>query len=162
MEASYRIYDQSNSNRCITPSDIIHYMNMSIMAVLFCEPDMHKEFNRIANAFMQIITSDISGKSKYKDKPVFSHYVLSDLNGFLTCDIDHLKILSYKRHNTNRNSTQEEPYHWWAFPYDYLVYEDELLKVYNGETDHYEVDKSISPTVQDLMVAIELKVMELE
>ena len=37
-----------------------------------------------------------------------------------------------------------------------------LMRILNGEISQYEIDKTISSEVQDLMVAIELKAIELE
>ena len=43
-----------------------------------------------------------------------------------------------------------------------LFYEDELIKVLKGEKDHYEVDKTISPEICDIMTAVEVRAIELE
>ena len=41
-------------------------------------------------------------------------------------------------------------------------HKDGLIKVLKGEKDHYEVDKTISPEICDIMTAVEVRAIELE
>ncbi|MCH5349532.1 MAG: hypothetical protein J1E40_09430, partial [Oscillospiraceae bacterium] len=72
-------------------------------------------------------------------------------------DLKHMEKLSHVRSHASRNNPGVHDYHFEIFPYDYFKYEDELLKILRGETDHYEVNKNISPEICKMMIDIELR-----
>ena len=160
MEISDRL-QHSGKIQSYFSFDIIQSMNMALLAELFNEKALYKSFfeDTISrkNSYYAELKKDNDGKM-----PKGSHYILDDLGGFLSGDIEHMEKLSYVREHTHRNSRKDDPYHYSVFPYDNFAYEDELLKVLRGEIKYYEIDKSISHEVCDMMTAIELRAIELK
>ena len=145
--------------------DIIESMNLALLAKLFHDEDLYLQF-----CIDTLEKYDIHKRNFIKrnseeawNKSIPTHYILKeDINGFLSADLEHMEILSNKRKKTRKNTQKEFPYHWSYFPYNYFNYEDELIKVLKGEKDHYEVDKTISPEICDIMTAVEVRAIELE
>lgn len=140
---------------------VVESMNLALCAKLFNEDDMYKQFCSDANERL-VIWFKVLKKSNGGELPKGGHYILDDLDGFLSGDIKYMEKLSSVRKKASRSNPGYNAYHFECFPYDYLKYEDELIKIINGETYHYEVDKTISPEVCDMMTAIELRAIELE
>ena len=162
MEESYRLNFEATNARFVSSPDVLKMMNMSLLAYLFNEKSLYFDFCKTTNNYLNKVINDMNPYGINGMNNIMSHYILGNLNSILSCDISHIMLLSNKRHNTHPNSRKEEPYHWWFFPCEYLIFEDELLRILNGEISQYEIDKTISSEVQDLMVAIELKAIELE
>lgn len=139
-----------------TPSQVVEAMNLALLSKLFREESMYKQFCEDAKTRCEIWYKILKKGNRGK-LPKDGHYILDDLEGFLSGDLKHLEKLSSVRKNTRRNNSGDDAYHFEEFPYDYLKYEDELLKILKGEIDHYEVDKTISPEICDMMAAIELR-----
>ena len=157
MEIVYRLW--CPSGKSTSPETIVPNMNMALVALLFNENAMYSTF---ANECRYTLDWYLrTSKSKDEKLRRMDHYILSDLEGFLSADVIHLEKLMDVRLNISRRRYNIH-YHWGWYPYDFLPYEELLLKIRNGVIDHYEIDKTISPEVQDLMVAIELKAIELE
>ncbi|MDE7279602.1 MAG: hypothetical protein K2N26_07755 [Oscillospiraceae bacterium] len=140
---------------------VVESMNLALCAKLFNEDDMYKRFCSDANERLGIWFKVLK-KSNDGELPKDGHYITDDLEGFLGGDLKHMEKLSSVRKKASRSNLGYNAYHFECFPYDYLKYEDKLIKILNGETDHYEVDKTISPEVCDMMTAIELRAIELE
>ena len=143
-----------------TPRNVVDSMNLALVAKLFRENAMYEQFYEDSIERLAV-WHKVAKKSNGGKTPKGGHYILDDLEGFLSCDLEHMEKLSYIRKHSRRNNPGMHDYHFESFPYDYLKYEDELLKILKGETDHYEVDKTISPEICDMMVAIELRADEL-
>ncbi len=141
--------------------DAIISMNMALVAQLFNENALYEEYCNDARERLNFWFDSLK-KINNEKLPKGEHYILNDLEGFLSGDLEHMKILSSVRKCTSRSNLGVNSYHFEYFPYDYLKYEDELIKVLNGEIDHYDVDKTISPEVCDMMTAVELRAIELE
>lgn len=141
--------------------DAVMSMNMALMAKLFNEIDLYKQYCYDAKERLDFWLGSLR-KCNNKKLPKGEHYILNDLEGFLSGDLEHMKKLSNVRKYTSRSNLGVNSYHFEYFPYDYLKYEDELIKVLNGEIDNYEVDKTISHEICDMMTAIELRAIELE
>lgn len=141
--------------------DAVMSMNMALMAKLFNENDLYKQYCNDARERLNFWFDSLKKINNGK-LPNGEHYILNDLEGFLSGDLEHMKKLSNVRKCTSRSKMGVNSYHFEYFPYDYLKYEDELIKILNGEADHYEVDKTISPEICDMMTAIELRAIELE
>ena len=142
--------------------DIIESMNLALLAKLFNDEDLYLQFCTDTLEKYDIHKRNFIKRNSEEAWNKESHYILDDINGILSADLEYMEILSNKRKNTRKNSQKEFPYHWSYFPYNDFKYEDELIKVLKGEIDHYEVDKTISPEICDMMVAIELRAIELE
>lgn len=161
MSIRYRDYisQRDNWSNC---SDIVEFMNMALMARLFEEQELYKHFCTESLNKREIwyegLKKDNGGKLPKMDKC----YFLVDLEKILSADLESMEMLSQKRFAPKRTKDRLLIYHWTEFPYDYFVYEDELIKVLKGEIDHYDVDKTISPEICDMMVAIELRALDLE
>lgn len=161
MSIRYRDYisQRDNWSNC---SDIVEFMNMALMARLFEEQELYKHFCTESLNKREIwyegLKKDNGGKLPKMDKC----YFLVDLEKILSADLESMEMLSQKRFAPKRTKDRLLIYHWTEFPYDYFVYEDELIKVLKGEIDHYDVDKTISPAICDMMVAIELRALDLE
>lgn len=156
MEYSERLNwcDASGSAINITDADVIEEMNMALLAKLFNDQQLHDfYFNRALEMFADC-------KKRYAEH--FSkHFIFSHFQEFLSGQCERMKELKDVRANTRRNNYKQFPHHYDVFPYDYFCYEEELIKILKGEIDHYDVDKTISPEVCDMMVAIELRADEL-
>lgn len=159
MSIRYRDYisQRDNWSNC---SDILEFMNMALMARLFEEQELYKHFCTESLNKREIwyegLKKDNGGKLPKMDKC----YFLVDLEKILSADLESMEMLSQKRFAPKRTKDRLLIYHWTEFPYDYFVYEDELIKVLKGEIDHYDVDKTISPEICDMMVAIELRALD--
>ena len=159
MSIRYRDYisQRDNWSNC---SDIVEFMNMALMARLFEEQELYKHFCTESLNKREIwyegLKKDNGGKLPKMDKC----YFLVDLEKILSADLESMEMLSQKRFAPKRTKDRLLIYHWTEFPYDYFVYEDELIKVLKGEIDHYDVDKTISPEICDMMVAIELRALD--
>lgn len=163
MEMSIRYRDYiSQRNNWSCGFDIVEFMNMALMARLFEEQELYKHFCAESLNKREIwydgLKKDNGGKLPKLDK----YYYLVDLEKILSADLESMEMLSQKRFAPKRKKDRLFIYHWTLFPYDYFVYEDELIKVLKGEIDHYDVDKTISPEICDMMVAIELRALDLE
>ena len=155
MEMSSRYRNSSRST--LTTSHIVESINLALLSKLFDEEAMYKQFCIDAKEKCNIWHKYLKERNEWF-LPKDSHYILDDLDGFLSGDLEHMEQLSYKRAHTHRNSQKEFPYHWSVFPYDDFKYEDELIKILKGETDRYEIDKTISPEICQMMIDIELRV----
>ncbi len=161
MSIRYRDYisQRDNWSNC---SDIVEFMNMALMARLFEEQELYKHFCTESLNKREIwyegLKKDNGGKLPKMDKC----YFLVDLEKILSADLESMEMLSQKRFAPKRTKDRLLIYHWTEFPYDHFVYEDELIKVLKGEIDHYDVDKTISPEICDMMIAIELRALDLE
>ena len=144
-----------------TPSRVVNSMNLALLSKLFNEDNMYDRFCEDARKRRDIWYKVIK-KSNGGKMPEVKHYILNDLDGYLNCDLEHIEKLCYVREHTHRNSRKDDPYQWTVFPYDYFKYEHELLKLLKGEIDHYAVEKTISPEICDMMVAVEVRVYEIE
>lgn len=159
MSIRYRDYisQRDNWSNC---SDIVEFMNMALMARLFEEQELYKHFCAESLNKREIwydgLKKDNGGKLPKMDKC----YFLVDLEKILSADLESMEMLSQKRFAPKRKKDKLFIYHWTEFPYDHFVYEDELIKVLKGEIDHYDVDKTISPEICDMMVAIELRALD--
>ncbi len=159
MSIRYRDYisQRDNWSGC---SDIVEFMNMALMARLFEEQELYKHFCTESLNKREIwyegLKKDNGGKLPKMDKC----YFLVDLEKILSADLESMEMLSQKRFAPKRTKDRLLIYHWTEFPYDHFVYEDELIKVLKGEIDHYDVDKTISPEICDMMVAIELRALD--
>ncbi len=146
MSIRYRDYisQRDNWSNC---SDIVEFMNMALMARLFEEQELYKHFCTESLNKREIwyegLKKDNGGKLPKMDKC----YFLVDLEKILSADLESMEMLSQKRFAPKRTKDRLLIYHWTEFPYDYFVYEDELIKVLKGEIDHYDVDKTISPEI---------------
>ncbi len=163
MEMSIRYRDYiSQRDNWSCGFDIVEFMNMALMARLFEEQELYKHFCAESLNKREIwydgLKKDNGGKLPKLDK----YYYLVDLEKILSADPESMEMLSQKRFAPKRKKDRLFIYHWTLFPYDYFVYEDELIKVLKGEIDHYDVDKTISPEICDMMVAIELRALDLE
>lgn len=161
MEMSIRYRDYiSQRNNWSCGFDIVEFMNMALMARLFEEQELYKHFCAESLNKREIwydgLKKDNGGKLPKLDK----YYYLVDLEKILSADLESMEMLSQKRFAPKRKKDRLFIYHWTLFPYDYFVYEDELIKVLKGEIDHYDVDKTISPEICDMMVAIELRALD--
>ena len=157
MEIAYRLRKPKGKSK--SPETIIMNMNMALLSYLFNEYEMYIAFAEESKYTLKWYVDNSSNMSQRLKR--LDHYIFCDLDGFLNVDPIHLEKLLYVRKNISRRNDPIK-YHWGRFPFDFLSYEEELLKIKNGVIDHYEIDKTISPEVQDLMVAIELKAIELE
>lgn len=133
--------------------DSVQSLNMALMAKLFNENALYEQFCCDARERLDIWLNDL----KKLNRKRLEDYILDDLEGFLSGDLEHMEKLSYVR----KHAEPDETHHFEYFPYDYLKYEDELIKILKGETERYEVDKTISPEICDMMTAVELRAMEL-
>lgn len=163
MEMSIRYRDYiSQRDNWSCGFDIVEFMNMALMARLFEEQELYKHFCTESLNKREIwydgLKKDNGGKLPKLDK----YYYLVDLDKILSADLESMEMLSQKRFAPKRKKDRLFIYHWTLFPYDHFVYEDELIKVLKGEIDHYDVDKTISPAICDMMVAIELRALDLE
>ncbi len=161
MEMSIRYRDYiSQRDNWSCGFDIVEFMNMALMARLFEEQELYKHFCAESLNKREIwydgLKKDNGGKLPKLDK----YYYLVDLEKILSADLESMEMLSQKRFAPKRKKDKLFIYHWTLFPYDHFVYEDELIKVLKGEIDHYDVDKTISPEICDMMVAIELRALD--
>ena len=165
MEISNRFMNFTRLGKAFPSADkVIESLNLALLAKLFNDEDLYLQFgidtlemyDMHKRNFIKFDSEEAWNKS------VRTHYILEDINGFLSADLEHMEILSNKRKKTRKNTQKEFPYHWSYFPYNYFNYEDELIKVLKGEKDHYEVDKTISPEICDIMTAVEVRAIELE
>lgn len=164
---AFQLYETSDRlchseiKNSIDSYDVVSLMNMALVARLFNENALYEQYccdaNERLDLWFKILKKLNNGKL-----PKGKHYILSDLGGFLSGDLEHMKKLSRVRTCTSRRNPGVNLYHFECFPYDYFAYEDELIKVLNGESDHYKVDKTISHEVCEMMTAIELRAIELE
>ena len=158
----YRNFTKEGIAYRSSSDDIIESMNLALLAKLFNDEDLYLQFCTDTLEKYSIHKRNFIKRNSEEAWNKESHYILDDINGILSADLEYMEILSNKRKNTRKNSQKEFPYHWSYFPYDDFKYEDELIKVLKGEIDHYEVDKTISPEICDMMAAIELRAIELE
>lgn len=134
-------------------------MNLALMAKLFDEDELYQQLCRDAEKRLSIWCDMI--RDKNGNVPLDNDYVLSDLSGLLSGDLEHMEKLSYVRKHKHRSRSHSK-YHFHRFPYDFLKYEDELIKILKGEVDHYSIDKTISPEICDMMTAVELRALEFD
>lgn len=134
-------------------------MNLALMAKLFGEEELYRQLCGDAERRLDLVIADFKDENGNLPKD-WGDYILDDLSGFLSGDLEHMEKLSYVRKHTNRHSKNK--YHFERFPYDFLKYEDELIKILKGEADHYNIDKTISPEICDMMTAVELRALELD
>ncbi len=162
-EISNRLLNFTEKGKEYPSADkVIESLNLALLAKLFGDENLYERFcqDTLQNYDMHKQNFIKLNSEEAWNKSVHTHYILEDINGFLSADLKHMEILSVKRKETRKNSQKEFPYHWSYFPYDCFNYEDELIKVLKEKTDHYEVDKTISPEICDMMVAIELRADE--
>ncbi|MDE7294044.1 MAG: hypothetical protein K2N72_06440 [Oscillospiraceae bacterium] len=157
----YDRFEHSGIRKFYFSEDVVLSMNMALMAKLFNENALYEQYCSDARERLDFWFGSLKKNNNGK-LPKGSHYILDDLEGFLTGNSEHMKKLSSVRKHARRNNPGENVYHFESFPYDYLKYEDELIKILNGEADRYEVDKTISPEICDMMTAVELRAIELE
>lgn len=141
-------------------ADIVQYMNMALMARLFEEQGLYKQYCSESLKKREIWYKGLKKSHGGKLPKLDKYYYLVDLEKILSADLASMEMLSQKRFAPKRKKDRLFIYHWTEFPYDYFVYEDELIKVLKGELDHYDVDKTISPEICDMMVAIELRALD--
>ena len=141
--------------------DAIISMNMALVAQLFNENALYEEYCNDARERLKLWLDSLK-EINNGNLPKGEHYILNDLEGFLSGDLKHMKTLSNVRKSAIRSNPGVYSYHFEYFPYDYLKYEDELIKVLNGEIEHYDVDKTISSGVCDMMTAVELRAIEID
>ena len=136
--------------------DAVKSLNMALLAKLFNEDELYESFCEDAEKrrdyFYNMLKKGNGGKMPDGEE----NYILADLKGFLKGDKEHLEKLSAVRKKRHLNNDDDNYYHYEFFPKDELIYEDELLKIINREIDHYDIDKTISPEICDVMVAAEL------
>lgn len=137
--------------------DAVMSMNMALMSKLFDENDLYEHYCNDARERLNFWFDSLKKLNNGK-LPKGEHYILNDLEGFISGDLEHMEKLSYIR----KNAVPDDTCHFEYFPYDHLKYEDELIKILKGETERYEVDKTISPEICDMMTAVELRAIELE
>ena len=156
MEYSERLNwcNASGSVINITDADVIEEMNMALLSKLFNDQQLHDFYFDRASEMFECC------KKRYKEQ--FSkHFIFSNFQEFLSGKYKCMQELKDVRANTRRNNYKQFPHHYDVFPYDYFCYEDELINIFKGEKDHYEIDKTISPEICDMMVEIELRADEL-
>ena len=162
----YEIHDRL----CTKPFDwgyefyqAVESLNMALMAKLFEEEDMYKSFCEDTKIRYDSRTSYVLKENKGKMPKSKPDEFYDDLTAFLKGDKDHLEFLRDKRMHTKGIAKQNAVgRHFSVFPFDLFKYEDELLKVVNGEIEHYPVDKNISPVVCDIMTAAEVRDYEVK
>lgn len=139
--------------------DVVLSMNLALTAKLFDEEELYRQLCRDAEERLDLWFDSI--RDENGNLPKDDYYVLDDLSGFLSGDLEHMEKLSYVRKHSSRRGHSCK-YHFHHFPYDFLSYEDELIKILKGEADHYNIDKTISPEICDMMTAVELRALELD
>ncbi len=154
-------FEHSGIRKSYFSEDVVFSMNMALMAKLFNENALYEQYCNDARERLDYWFGSLKKLNNGK-LPKDKHYILDDLEGFLTADPEHIKKLRSVRMHARRGNPGANAYHFESFPYDYLKYENELMRILNGETDCYEVDKTISDEVCDLMTAVELRAIELE
>lgn len=163
MEISTRYTDRPpDRDTWSNGADIVQYMNMALMARLFDEQGLYKQYCSESLKKREIWYKRLKKSHGGKLPKLDKYYYLVDLEKILSADLASMEMLSQKRFAPKRKKDKLFIYHWTEFPYDYFVYEDELIKVLKGEIDHYDVDKTISSEICDMMVAIELRALDLE
>ncbi len=161
MEMSIRYRDYiSQRDNWSGGYDIVEFMNMALMARLFEEQELYTHFCTESLKKREIWYKRLKKSHGGKLPKLDKYYYLVDLEKILSADLASMEMLSQKRFAPKRTKDRLLIYHWTEFPYDYFVYEDELIKVLKGEIDHYDVDKTISPEICDMMVAIELRALD--
>lgn len=160
MSDSYQLRAQSRPfrKRFTDSLDVVLSMNLALTASLFGEEKLYQQLCGDAEKRLDVWFDSV--RDENGNLPKGSHYILDDLSGFLSGDLEHMEKLSYVRKHTNKHSKNK--YHFERFPYDFLKYEDELIKILKGEADHYNIDKTISPEICDMMTAVELRALELD
>lgn len=154
-------FEHSGIRKDYFSEDVVLSMNMALMAKLFNENVLYEQYCNDARERVNFWFDSLKKLNNGK-LPKGNHYLLDDLEGFLMGNLEHMEKLSSVRKHARRNNPGENLYHFEDFPYDYLKYEDELIKILNGEADQYEVDKTISTEICDMMVAVELRAMEFD
>ena len=160
MEISGRL-EHSGINMDYFSDDIVKSMNMALLAKLFSEEALYEYYCEETLKRRDVFHKELR-KCNNGKLPKGKYYIVDYLEGILRAELEYMEMLSDKRAHTHRNSRKEYPYHWTCFPCDFFKYEDELIKVLKGEIDHYEIDKTISPEIIEMMTAIELRAIELE
>lgn len=154
-------FEHSGIRKDYFSDDVVLSMNMALMAKLFNENALYEQYCNDARERLNFWFDSLKKHNNGK-LPEGSHYLLYDLEGTLTGDLEHMEKLSSVRKYARRNNPGENLYHFEYFPYDYLKYEDELIKIIKGEVDHYSIDKTISPEICDMMIAVELRAIEFD
>lgn len=158
MEISDRM---SRDKFWVDSSDVVQSMNLALLAKLFNEIEMYETFCRDAREKLAL-WNKILKKSNGGLLPDGYHYILSDLDGYLSGDTEHMKRLSEIRKSAPRDNPGEELYHFEYFPFDEFVFEDIYISLANGELDRFDIDKTISCDVCFMMSEIEVRAVWLE
>ena len=140
---SFQLMDTScrlREGRISVLNNAVEYMNMALMARLFGDDRLHREYCRLAE---NAITAAGTG------------YYSCNISRILACDEDALCRLNIMRHTLDRN-IQKDVCHWWFYPFDDIAYEDELLKLLKSGNERYDTDMTVSDDVCSLMAAAEL------
>lgn len=143
-------------------SEVVKSMNLALLAKLFDENAMYKAFCSDAreklDLWRKILKKSNGGEMPEDDE----HYILNDLDGFLSGDLEHMEKLSDIRKNAPRDNPGFDIYHFEYFPFDEFIYEDIYIRILKGELDRFEIDKTISYDVCYMMSEIEVRAVWLE
>lgn len=142
-------------------SSVVQSMNLALLAKLFNENELYEAFCRDAREKLGL-WNKILKKSNGGVLPDDYHYILSDLDGCLSGDLEHMEKLRDIRKNAPRDNPGEEIYHFEYFPFDEFVFEDIYISLANGELERFDINKTISYDVCFMMSEIEVRAVWLE
>ena len=133
--------------------DLLTGMDMALISKLFGEEGLYKAFSadciRIRNNMLAHYREYCQKQGK-PDTGKLDDFLLDDIEGFLSADREHMELLSSRNHRI-RGEGGTEKFSFFRFPY-----EDEFLKIYNGEIERYPIDKNMSDIVCDIIATVEI------